>query len=208
MPPRQKPQPPQQAPWASATANSGFQELGADSGNSEQPFTLQDFRRQPLKELLPVPASGATDPPHQPHLAHHASSLPLRANTKFLEKRFLARSDAHADMFLSPSSVPQGEKILRLVEFLKNIVPQESEKTLSDMGGSCLVISHGQQRPRLENVTLSHWVVANIRIFYTLLFSHELPTARDVRDYLAYAVKVMELAAKYEWQHVLEFDDE
>lgn len=76
------------------------------------------------------------------------------------------------------------------------------------MGGSRLLISYGQQRPRLESVSLSQWVVANTRIFHSLLFSCKLPTSRDVRDYLAYTVKIMELAGKYEWTSVLKFDDE
>ena len=51
-------------------------------------------------------------------------------------------------------------------------------------------------------------MIANTRIFHSLLFAGKLPTARDIRDYLAYTVKVMELAGKYEWVSVLKFDDE
>ena len=39
------------------------------------------------------------------------------------------------------------------------------------------------------------WVVANTRIFHHLLFANKLPTSRDLRDYLAYTVKIMELGA-------------
>ena len=211
--PQHQPQPQQtlQATRATTTAaNPAFQELGLNSDQRDHAnFTIQDLRRQPLQELLSVSAPvGVPGQSQQPGVTrHHVPSL-LPANATSLEERFMARPDAHADMFLSPSSVPQGEKALRIVDFLKNIVPLESEKTLSDMGGSRLVISYGQQRPRLESVTLSQRVVANTRIFHSLLFSHKLPTARDVRDYLAYTVKVMELAGKYEWQSVLKFDDD
>ena len=51
-------------------------------------------------------------------------------------------------------------------------------------------------------------MVANTRIFSTLLFAGKLPTARDVKDYLAYTVKVMELASRYVWESVLKYDDE
>ncbi len=71
-----------------------------------------------------------------------------------------------------------------------------------------LVLSHGQQRPRLSNVSWQQWVIANTRIFHALLFSSKVPTLQDIRDYLAYTVKVMELAGKYEWVSVLKFDDE
>ena len=125
-----------------------------------------------------------------------------------LHDQFLVRSDQHADMFLAPAAVSLGEKVLRIVDFVSSLVPKETEQTISDMGGSRLLISYGQQRPRLESVSLSQWVVANTRIFHSLLFSCKLPTSRDVRDYLAYTVKIMELAGKYEWTSVLKFDDE
>ena len=75
------------------------------------------------------------------------------------------------------------------------------------MGVSRLIIAYGQQKPKLESVAMSQWVVANTRIFHTLLFSSKLPTSRDVKDYLAYTVKVMELAGKCEWTSVLKYDD-
>ena len=125
-----------------------------------------------------------------------------------LHDQFLARSDQHADMFLAPAAVPVGEKVFRIVDFISSLVPKETDQTISDMGGSRLLISYGQQRPRLESVSLSQWVVANTRIFHSLLFSCKLPTSRDVRDYLAYTVEIVELAGKYEWTSVLKFDDE
>ena len=77
------------------------------------------------------------------------------------------------------------------------------------MGGTArLVVSYGQQRPRLESVTLTQWVIANMRIFLTLLLANKLLTARDVKEHLAYTVKAMELAGKYEWVSVLKFADE
>ena len=125
-----------------------------------------------------------------------------------LHDQFQARSDHHAEMFLAPAAVPLGEKVLRIVDFISSLVPKDTEQTISDMGGSRLLISYGHQRPRLESVSLTQWVVANTRIFHSLLFSSKLPTSRDVRDYLAYTVKIMELAGRYEWTSVLKFDDE
>ena len=146
-------------------------------------------------------AQGATWMPQQPPIT--ADGAPIS-----LHDRFAANKDRHADMFLAPASVPLGEKVLRIVDFLSTLVPKESERTLSDFGDSRIFISYGQQRPRLEGVSLSQWVVANTRIFHNLLFANKLPTSHDVRDYLAYTVKIMELAGKYEWVSVLKFDDE
>ena len=94
-----------------------------------------------------------------------AGAQPSATAIHSLHDQFMVNADNHANMFLAPASVPQGEKILRIVDFLKNIVPKESEQTLSNLGGSRLVISYGQQRPRLESVPLSQWVIANTRIF-------------------------------------------
>ena len=41
-----------------------------------------------------------------------------------------------------------------------------------------------------------------------MIIASKLPTTQDIRDYLAYTVKVMELAGKYEWVSVLKYDDE
>ena len=46
-------------------------------------------------------------------------------------------------MFLAPAAVPLGEKVLHIVDFISSLVPKETEQTLSDMGGSQLVISLG-----------------------------------------------------------------
>ena len=111
-------------------------------------------------------------------------------------------------MFLAPAAVPQGEKVLRIVDFFLSIVPQTTEEVISDMGHSPLILSHGQQHPRLSNVSWQQRVIANTRIFHALLFSSKLPTLQDTRDFLAYTVKVMELAGKYEWVVVHKFDNE
>ena len=138
-----------------------------------------------------------------PGLAWQAKISAGHPATFSLHDRFAANSENHSNMLLVPAAVPQAERVLQIFDFLSNIVPKESERALTDLGGSRLVISYGQQLPRLESVTLSQWVVANTRIFHNLLFANKLPTSRDLRDYLAYTVKVMELAGKYEWVSVL-----
>ena len=92
--------------------------------------------------------------------------------------------------------------------FFNTLVPKDSERALSEMGLSRLIIAYGQQKPKLESVTMFQWVVVNTTIFHTLLFSSKLPTSWDAKDYLACTVKVMELAGKYEWTSILKYDDE
>ena len=189
-----------------ATFSTSTLRLGAQSRPSQAPFNASLQDPQTLQHLLHIPQSSKDGVSLGPGFAWQAEISAGHPATSSLHERFAANSESHSNMFLA--AVPQGERVLRIVDFLSSIVPKESEKTLTDVGGSRLVISYGQQRPRLESVTLSQWVVANTRIFHHLLFANKLPTSRDLRDYLAYTVKIMELAGKYEWVSVLKFDDE
>ena len=97
-----------------------------------------------------------------------------------------------------PAAVPLGEKVFRIVGFLSSLVQRETEQTLSAVGGPRLLISYGQQGPRLERVSLLQWVVANACIFHSLLFSGKLATSCDVHDYLAYIFRIIDLAGRYD----------
>jgi len=51
-------------------------------------------------------------------------------------------------------------------------------------------------------------VVSNTRIFYNLLASRKLKSHWDIQHYLAYTIKIMELANRFQWVSVLKYDDE
>ena len=88
--------------------------------------------------------------------------------------------------------------------------PTEEEKVISTDSGSQtkLLLSIGHKKPKLENISVEEYGIANLRIFYELLTSAKLPTAADIRDYLSYSIKIFELARKYSWESVLKYDDE
>ena len=90
----------------------------------------------------------------------------------------------------------KGEKPLLIVDFVNNIVPQDEEETLGNQGTAKIVVTYGPKKPKLENITLQQWVVANTRIFYTLLLQGKLVSRVDIQNYLAYTVKLMELSSK------------
>ena len=52
------------------------------------------------------------------------------------------------------------------------------------------------------------WVVSNTRIFYNLLTKQKLQSDEDIQHYLAYTIKIMELATWFQWVSGLEYDDE
>ena len=108
-----------------------------------------------------------------------------------------------SEMFLKPAQLPQCEKVLRIIDFVDNIIPREDERTLSDGGNTKLIVSYGPKKPKLEQVTLQQWVIENTRIFYNLLADGKLKSLGDVQHYLAYSIKIMELANRYQWVSVL-----
>ena len=121
--------------------------------------------------------------------------------------------ETESEMFLRPRRTPTAlhEKPLLVPDFVSSIVPQPEEHILSDgtsKGQTKLVISSGPKRPKLESITLNQWVIANTRIFFSLLDSGRLSSSREVRDYLAYTVRVMELYPKHDWVSILRLDQE
>ena len=111
-------------------------------------------------------------------------------------------------MFLRPAQLPKGEKVLRIIDFVDNIIPREDERTISDGGHTKLIVSYGPKKPKLEQVTFSQWVIANTRFFYNLMISRKLNSLEDIINYPAYTVKVMELSNRFQWPSVLKYDDE
>ena len=111
-------------------------------------------------------------------------------------------------MFLKPMKTAKGEKPLLIIDFVNNIVPQEQEETLGNQGSAKIVVTYGPKKPKLESISIPQWVVANTRIFYTLLSEGKLSTQSAIQDYLAYTVKIMELIARYDWKSILMYDNE
>lgn len=94
----------------------------------------------------------------------------------------------------------QNSHLLRnFVDFVDIIVPKEGKKTISDAGNIKLIVSHGPKKPKLEQVTLQQWVVSNTRIFYNSLARHKLQLYNKIQHYLAYTIKIMELANRFQW---------
>ena len=112
------------------------------------------------------------------------------------------------EMFLKPMKTAKGEKPLLIIDYVNNIVPQEEEETLGNQGSAKIVVTYGPKKPKLESISIPQWVVANTRIFYTLLSEGKLSTQSAIQDYLAYTVKIMELIARYDWKSILMYDNE
>ena len=64
----------------------------------------------------------------------------------------------------------------------------------------------GARRPKLQDITVSQWGLANARIMDKLFFSNQGCDIRQARLYLAYTAKVHDLFTKFERLSVLEYD--
>ena len=115
-----------------------------------------------------------------------------------------------ADVFLAPIETAGEIKALRIIDFVNDIIPHEDERMIgNDAGGSTrLLVKYGKRKPKLESVTVAQWTVANTRIMHRLISSKQLVSYDDIKSYLAYTVKVMQLCTRYTWVSILRFDDE
>jgi len=86
-------------------------------------------------------------------------------------------------------------KPLSILDFVSRLCPREEEKVICE--DSKLLLTLGQRnKQKLSSISVEQYNIANIKIFYDLWTSNRLPSHSDVRDYLAYSIKVLELARK------------
>ena len=100
-------------------------------------------------------------------------------------------------------------KVLRIIDYLRTYIPSEQETILSSGDFSTkLVVSKDSPKKKLEQVSIAEYNIANIRIYNHLRSMGGLHTEQDVQDYLAYTIRINQLASSHEWVSVLRFDDE
>ena len=102
-------------------------------------------------------------------------------------------ADDQANLFLRPKTVGGGKSYLKIVDFVDRIFRANNEKLLAEDGTTQLFLNYGP--------------IASIRILYTLIETGQIRDFAGIKQYLAYIVKCMELATRYQWRSVLEHDD-
>lgn len=78
---------------------------------------------------------------------------------------------------------------------------------LGGQGDQQIVVKSGPKKPRLKNLTLSQWSVANLAILYKLVSEQKL-LGSSLMDYLSYSTKIYQLVQRYSLVSVLLFDRE
>ena len=83
----------------------------------------------------------------------------------------------------------------------------EEETIIGGQGDQQIVVKSGPRKPKLENLTLSQWSIANLAILYKLQWENKLG-GDSILDYLSYTTKVYQLVQCFSLPSVLLYDRE
>ena len=117
----------------------------------------------------------------------------------------LPRMDINPQVYLNSvvGATRASRSYKKVVDYLPRL--QDTSESEFDLGaGVSLQLGSGVKR-KLESTTPAQWIVANSRIMAELIA--EIPMF-NIQDYLAYTVKIGELAQRFTWASVLSYDDE
>ena len=92
-----------------------------------------------------------------------------------------------------------------ITDFISSTV--EEEIIVGGNGSQQVVVKSGPRKPKLENVSLAQWSVANLAILYKLVGEGKLHGG-NILDYLSYTTKICQLVQKYTLVSVLLYDRE
>ncbi|MCG8113587.1 MAG: hypothetical protein N0E59_22785, partial [Candidatus Thiodiazotropha taylori] len=106
---------------------------------------------------------------------------------------------------LSSAAGKSVSNYLDICDFVSSSV--EEEVVLGGQGDRQIIVKSGPSKPRLENVTLCQWSVANLAILYKLVGENKL-SGLSLMDYLSYTTKIYQLVQRYTLVSVLFYDRE
>ena len=115
-----------------------------------------------------------------------------------------APQSADPQAYLRGGCDPKTLNVHEIVDYVNLVPPVMEEEVISEHGTSQFVHRSGAKRPKLANVAIEEWCLANTRIMDILV--SESPSI--LRDYMAYTMKVCELFKCYERPSVLQYDRE
>ena len=114
-----------------------------------------------------------------------------------------------AELYLKPGAKERGKiEVLKIVDFIEQTVEKEDEQLLLDNGTDKIFFKGRHKKPKLEDLTLSQWIIGSICILNYFIEGNKFDSIAQMQSYLGYMVKVMEWAGKFEWLSVLKFDDD
>ena len=90
-----------------------------------------------------------------------------------------------------------------ITDFVTGMI--EEEVVVGGNGSQQIVLKSGPKKPKLENVTLAQWCVANNAILYRLVSESKLHL-HNMLDYISYGTKICELVQRFTLLSVLLYD--
>lgn len=94
-----------------------------------------------------------------------------------------------------------------IADYVYLVSPVAEDHVISEEGGVQVLFRTAPRKPRLQNISIEEWALANTRIMDAMYSNNEL-IGPALRDYLAYTAKVCELFRLYDRVTVLQYDRE
>ena len=147
------------------------------------------------------------DNPHGPHETHsgHLSAHPAPSQTTIYEDCRGTPLDPRAYLHNHPEG--GSVKFLDIADFVNLVPPLLEEQVLSEGNGTELVMRSAARKPKLQNISIEDWCLANTRIMDEMYSSGRLNN-HSIRDYMAHTMKICELFRVYDRVSVLQYDRE
>ena len=95
-----------------------------------------------------------------------------------------------------------------ILDFIHIIPPLIEDQVMSDVNGVQVLIRNAPRKPKIQNVSVEDWCLANMRIMDRLMSEGSLGSTTAIRDYMAYTVKICEYFRGKERISVLQYDRE
>ncbi|XP_056010407.1 uncharacterized protein LOC130051787 [Ostrea edulis] len=106
---------------------------------------------------------------------------------------------------LSSNSGPSAH--FDIVDFVDNASLLQTERVLSNNEDGQLIFKSGPTKPKLENLHISQWSVANLAILQKLL-GENLLAQSQILDYLSYTTRIYQLLSSHDTRSVFFYDRE
>lgn len=167
-------------------------------------------------EVAPGPQQTATDSynqtlvntllSQQQRLAASTAMVdPMASSTNAACQSGAQPSWADPQIHIATANGKSAPTYLDICDFVTSTV--EEELIIGSHGDQQILVKSGPRKPKLENLTLSQWSVANLSILYKLSRDGKL-TGPSMMDYLSYTTKVYQLVQRYNLISVFLYDRE
>lgn len=156
---------------------------------------------------------------HQSSTNNNSSDLYRHINNLIQEQQRLSVSTVVNGNNIQPSQVSWNDPQIHLSSAAGKSTPSyfdicdfvqasvEEEVVLGSQGDQQIVVKSGPKKPRIENITLCQWSVANLAILYKLVGENKLQ-GPALMDYLSYTTKIYQLVQRFSLVSVMMYDRE